>query len=96
MEVVWKARALRDREALHAALARTSLPHAYETVAAIQRAANHLEQHPRLGKQIADRPGERLLVVPRTHYSIAYRLIAHGMSPRVEIMHIIDQRRQPR
>jgi plasmid stabilization system protein ParE len=79
---------------LHAALAGTSLSHAYATVAAIQRAVNHLEPHPHLGKQIADRPGERLLVVPRTHYSIAYRLIARGMSPRVEIMRLVDQRRQ--
>ncbi len=96
MEVVWKARALRDREALHAALARTSLAHAYATVAAIQRAVNRLEHHPHLGRQVPDRPGERLLVVPRTYYTVAYRIIVRGVQPRLEIMRIIDQRRQPR
>jgi plasmid stabilization system protein ParE len=95
VEVVWKARALREREALHAALAHASLAHAHATVAAIQRAVNHLEVHPHLGRQVPDRRGDRLLVVPRTHYTVMYRLIARGARPRVEIMRIIDQRRQP-
>lgn len=95
MEVVWKARALKDREEIHAYLARVSLPHAYETIAAIQRAVNQLERYPRLGKQVPDRPSDRLLVVPRTNCSVLYRLVARGASPRVEIMRIVDQRRQP-
>ena len=94
MEIVWKARAIKDREDIHAYLARMSLSHAHETIETIQRAINHLEQHPRLGKQIPDRPSERLLVVPRTHYTVAYRLMAHSAKPRIEIMRIVDQRRQ--
>ena len=96
MEVVWKARALKDREEIHAYLARMSLAQAHETIAAIQRAVNHLEQHPRLGKQVQDRPSDRLLVVPRTHYTVVYRLVARGTHPRVEIMRIEDQRRRRR
>lgn len=94
MEIVWKARALKDREHIHAFLARTSLAHAYKTIAAIQRSVNHLEQHPRLGRQVDDRPSERLLIVPRTPYGIAYRLIVRGPQPRIEVMHIVDLRRQ--
>ena len=63
---------------------------------AIQRAVNHLEQHPRLGKQVPDRPSDRLLVVPRTYDTIVYRLILRGTHPRVEVKHIEDQRRQRR
>ncbi|HZS91482.1 MAG TPA: type II toxin-antitoxin system RelE/ParE family toxin [Chloroflexota bacterium] len=96
MDVVWKARALKDREQIHAYLARTSLMHAHRTIAAIQRAINHLEQHPQLGRQVPDRPGERLLVVPRTYYMVAYRVIARGPHPRLEIMRIVDQRRAPK
>ena len=96
MEVVWKARALKDREAIHAYLARTNPAHAHAVIAAIQRAANHLEQHPRLGRQVPDRPTDRLLVVPRTYYTIVYRLIVRGAHPRIEIMRIEDQRRQRR
>ena len=93
MEVGWKARALKDREEIHASLASVSLAHAHKTIAAIQRAVNHLEHHP-LGRRIPDRPNDRLLVVPRTHYTIAYRLIARGAHPRVQIMRIVDQRRR--
>jgi plasmid stabilization system protein ParE len=96
VEVVWKARALKDREEIHAYLARTSLAHAHAVIAAIQRAVNHLEQHPRLGRQVPDRPTDRLLVVPRTYYTIVYRLILRGAHPRIEIMRIEDQRRQRR
>jgi plasmid stabilization system protein ParE len=99
VEVVWKARALKDREEIHAYLARTSLAHAHAVIAAIQRAVNHLEHHPRLGRQVPDRPTDRLLVVPRTYYSIysiVYRLILRGAHPRIEIMRIEDQRRQRR
>jgi plasmid stabilization system protein ParE len=93
LEITWKARALKDREQIHAYLAQISLMHAHRTIAAIQRSINHLEQHPRLGRQIPDRPGERLLVVPRTNYTVAYRLVAQGPHPRIEIMRIVDQRR---
>ena len=93
MEVVWKARALKDREEIHAYLARTSLAHAHAVIAAIQRAVNHLEQHPHLGRQVPDQPTNRLLVVPRTHYTIVSRLILRGAHPHIEIMHMEDQRR---
>ena len=96
MEVVWKARALKDREEIHADLARTNLAHAHVVIAAIQRAVNHLEQHPRLGRQLPDRPSDRLLVVPRTYYTVVYRLILRGAHPRIELMRIDDQRRQRR
>lgn len=94
VEIVWKARALKDREEIHARLARANLRYAHETIAAIQRAVNHLEQQPQLGRQVPDRPSERLLVVPRTYYTILYRLVARGAPPRVEIMRIVDQRRR--
>ena len=93
---MWKARALKDREEIHAYLARTSLAHAHAVIAAIQRAVNHLEQHPRLGRQVPDRPTERLLVVPRTHHTVVYRLILCGAHSRIEIMRIEDERRQRR
>ena len=96
MEVVWKARALRDWEEIHASHARTSLAHAHAVIAAIQRAINHLEQHPRLGRQVPDQPTDRLLLVPRTYYTVVYRLILRGAHPRIEIMRIEDQRRQRR
>ncbi len=92
MEIIWKVRALRDREAIHAATARVSLTHAFETIATIQRAVNRLEHYPYLGRQLPDQPAYRVLVVPRTHYSVAYRLIARGTHPRVEILRILDQR----
>lgn len=94
MEVVWKARAIKDREEIHAYLARMSLSHAHETIETIQRAINHLVQHPRRGKQVPERPNDRLLVVPRTYYTVVYRLVARGVHPRIEIMRIADQRRQ--
>lgn len=94
MEVVWKARALKDREEVHARLARVSLSHAHTTIAEIQRAVNHLEQFPRLGRQVLDKPGDRLLLVPHTYYRVVYRLVARGPRPRVEIMRIEDGRRQ--
>jgi plasmid stabilization system protein ParE len=93
VDVVWKARALKDREQIHAYLARTSLPHAYATITAIQRAVNHLEQHPYLGRQITDRPTDRLLIVPRTTYTVVSRLVVRSTHPRVEVMRIVDQRR---
>ena len=96
MEVGWKARALKDREEIHADLARTNLAHAHVVIAAIQRAVNHLEQHPRLGRHVPDRPSDRLLVVPRTYYTVVYRLILRGAHPRIELMRIDDQRRQRR
>ena len=96
MEVVWKARTLKDREEIHAYLARTNLAHAHAVIAAIQRAVNHLEQHPRLGRQVPDRPNDRLLVVPRTYYTVVYRLILRGAHPRIEILRIEDQRQQRR
>ena len=70
MEVVWKAQALKDREEIHAFLARASLAHAYATIATIQRAINRLEHYPYLGKQVPHRLNERLLVVPRVSYSV--------------------------
>ncbi len=96
MDVVWKARALKDREEIHARLAGVRLSHAHATIEAIQRAVNLLGQYPRLGKQVPNKPGDRLLVVPRTNYAVAYRLVARGPRPRVEVMRIVDQRRQRR
>jgi len=96
VDVVWKARALKDREEIHVHLAGVSLSHAHATIEAIQRAVNHLEQYPRLGRHVSDKPGNRLLVVPRTNYAVAYRLVARGPRPRVEVMRIVDQRRQRR
>jgi plasmid stabilization system protein ParE len=96
VEVVWKTRALKDREEIHAYLARASLSHAQATIAAIQRAVNHLERHPHLGRPAPDRPSDRMLVVPRTYYTVVYRLVARGARPHIEIMRIVDQRRQPR
>jgi plasmid stabilization system protein ParE len=93
VDIVWKARALKDREIIHAYLARNSLSHAHATVVAIQRSVNHLAQHPSLGRQVPDRPSDRLLIVPRTHYTVAYRLIVRSAHPRIEIMRIVDQRR---
>jgi len=58
--------------------ARTSLAHAHSTVTTIQRAINNLEDHPYLGRQLPDRPSDRRLVVPRSHYTVAYRIVARG------------------
>ena len=96
MEVVWKARALKDREEIHAYLARASPAHAYATIAAIQRAVNRLEQYPYLGRQVPDKPAIRLLFVPRTTYTVVYRLVVRGSPPRREIVRIEDQRRPRR
>lgn len=94
MDVVWKARAIQERDALHAALARTSLDHAHATILALQRSINRLASQPQLGQKVDGEPGDRLLVVPRTHYSVVYRLVVHGARPRIEIMRIVDQRRR--
>jgi plasmid stabilization system protein ParE len=94
VDVVWKARALRERAALHAALVQTSLRHAQETLLAIQRSINYLESHPQIGRKVEGRPADRLLAVPRTQCTVVYRLVVFSARPRLEIMRIVDQRRQ--
>lgn len=89
MEVVWKPRARQQREHIHAAIARhINLERAHETLVAIKRATDRLEQHPDYGLA-TDKPGLRVILVPRTPYRVFYR---RGRE-RCEILRIEDARR---
>jgi plasmid stabilization system protein ParE len=89
VEVVWKPRALQQREQIHAAIARQINPEqAHKTLVAIKRATDRLEQHPDYGLA-TDKPGLRVILVPRTPYRVFYR---RGRQ-RCEILRIEDARR---
>lgn len=89
MEVVWKPRALRQREQLHATIARhVNVEQAHQMLVAIKRATDRLEQHPDYGLA-TDTPGLRVILVPRTPYRVFYR---RGRE-RCEILRLEDARK---
>ena len=89
MTVVWTARAIRDRDAIHAFVARSVSPeHANATILALVRAIARLEQFPNLGRPGA-KPGMRELVVPRLPYRVPYRV----RGEQVQIVRILHQHR---
>ena len=87
MNVVWTARAIRDRDAIHAFVARNAGPErAHATILTLVRAILRLEQFPNLGRPGA-KPGMRELSVPRRPYRIPYRV----RGDTVQIVRILHQ-----
>lgn len=89
MEVVWKPRALQQRERIHADIAHhINADKAHQTLIAIKRATDRLEKFPDYGLA-TDKPGIRVILVPRTPYRVFYR---RGRM-RCEVLRIEDARK---
>jgi len=86
--IVWKVRAIRDRDAIHAYIARDNPARAYEVVLAITKAVNLLADFPQLGR-LGRKAGTQDLVVPRLPYIVPYR----RRSDRIEIIRILHTSR---
>jgi addiction module RelE/StbE family toxin len=74
MEIIWRASALNDLEAIREFIAQDNPPAAARVLAAIQTAVERLERHPPLGR--AGRVnGTRELIVGSAPYIVAYRIV---------------------
>jgi len=75
MEIVWRRAALNDLQAIREFIAEDNPDAAGRIVTAIHSAAERLADHSRLGRtgRVA---GTRELVIPRTPYIVAYRIVA--------------------
>ena len=80
---MWTPRARRDRDSIHARIARDNPAHAYAVVTAIVTAINRLADFPLLGR-LGRKAGTRDLVLARFPYVVLYRV----RDDRVEILHI--------
>jgi toxin ParE1/3/4 len=92
MKVVYSDEALRDLDDILAFIA-TNFPAAYQgferRLSSVER---QMSQWPRSARQVAQRPGVRVIPLVRYPYKIFYRVTAEA----VEILHIRhDARREP-
>ena len=95
MEVVWSATARRDRDEIHAFIARTRTPtHAHDWLSRINRAIDDIVSYP-LWSRVIDEAGNRDRVVagPRPCYIVRYRYQPRAQRIRiVGIFHGAQQR----
>ena len=89
MEIVWRASALNDLEAIREFIAQENPPAAATILAAIRVAVDRLGRHPGLGR--AGRvEGTRELIISNTPYIVAYRVVEN----QVRILAIVHTSRQ--
>lgn len=82
-------RAQRDREDIHAYIARRDPARASHVLAAIATAVNRLVDFPALGRP-GRKPGTRELVIPRLPYIAVYRV----RGERVQILRVLHTARE--
>jgi addiction module RelE/StbE family toxin len=89
MEIVWRASALNDLEAIREFIAQDNRPAAARILTAIRVAVDRLGRHPGLGR--AGRvEGTRELIISNAPYIIAYRIVEN----QVRILAIVHTSRQ--
>lgn len=90
MRIVWLARAVADRDAIVAYIARDSPQAALDQGDRIQDSVDRLADNPQTGRR-GRHAGTREKVVPRTPYVVVYRLSTSGA---VEVLRVLHGARQ--
>jgi toxin ParE1/3/4 len=90
MDIVWSPRARRNRDAIHAAIARDDPARAHAVITEIVTAINRLADFPALGRP-GRKSGTRELVLARRPYLVVYRVRASNVQI-LEILHTSRQR----
>jgi toxin ParE1/3/4 len=89
MEIVWRASALNDLEAIREFIAQDNPPAAARILTSIRVAVDRLGRHPGLGR--AGRvEGTRELIISNAPYIVAYRVVEN----QVRILAIVHTSRQ--
>jgi toxin ParE1/3/4 len=90
--IVWTARAVAHVDALGAYLRERNPAAASHAIGAIESGVARLVEH-RLRGRVGRLPGTRELVIPRTPYLVAYRIVSDG----IQVLAVIHgARRWPR
>jgi toxin ParE1/3/4 len=89
MDIIWRAAALNDLQALREFIAEDNPQAAARVQAAIRAAVDRLTAHPNLGRT-GRVEGTRELIIPRTPYIVAYRVA----EDHVRILAVIHAARQ--
>ena len=89
MEILWRASALNDLEAIRDFIAQDNQRAAARVPASIQAAVDRLAQYPNLGRE-GRVEGTRELVIANAPYLVAYRVV----EDEVRILAVIHTSRQ--
>ena len=89
MDIVWSPRSRRDRDTIHAGIARQDPVRVHTVIAAIVTAISRLADFPALGRP-GRKTGTRELVLGHLPYIVVYRVRTH----QIQILHTIHTARE--